>query len=833
MFKKTKVCSGVLLALGGAVMATSMPAFAQDPQRVEITGSRIKRVDAEGALPITVIDRATIESSGSTTIAEFMRSMTFASAGNFRPQSGSSGQSFAGADLRGLGDARTLILLDGRRLPKAPNIGDSTDTNSIPMAAIDRIEILTDGASAIYGSDAIAGVINFVTRKDFQGVNITAGYANPVTDGGAKQELSGIIGTVGDKGRILGGFSRTHRGMVFTRDRPWGQTLGVSSYGNNYRRLDGIAPTALTAVPGACTDTNFYLTGAGTCSFNFNAVAADEAEITNTAFFVRGETRINDDWSAYLSSSVSRVESFGRYAPTPGQVTVAADSPNNPTNGATDIVLRHRFAAAGNRDTFTDGNLYEMGVGVQGRIANSIDVDVGVSSKQSKYAELGYNFIVRPLAEQYINSGEYDIYTPSANSPDILNAIKATISRNSSFKQLDVYGTASFPLFQMGGGSSMMLVGLEHRTEDFVDQYDSLQEAGVIEGSAGNSSGGDRTVNAVLTEILFPISKTLEATFSARYEKYSDYGNDFSPKVSAKWKALPNLSLRASFGKGFRAPSLPVLTQKTQFSAESVFDPATCIAFGGDPVACNTNTLVQVDTYDQANAQLKSEKSTQFSVGSVWDITPALSLKLDYWNIKIDDVISQVTAGEILDRDQGIDPRPIPAGLGVQRDPVSGAIIRIDTGWANEGTLKTSGLDFDVLFSWGSGGMGKFGHNFRWSHMFTYDTTGGDLAGSQGLPKDRATLSNTWTLGAFDAAWNVNYIGKNGDAADSTNTNAYTTHDVQLNWTPPIKGSKLTVGVTNLTNSQPALIPYDGRNFNFYLYDSYGRTPYVRFSQKF
>jgi len=834
MFIRTKVSAGVLLALGGAVAATSLPALAQDAQRIEVTGSRIKRVDAEGALPVTVIAREQIEASGATTIAEFVRTLTFAQSGNFRPQSGSSAQSYAGADLRGLGDARTLILLDGRRLPKAPNVGDSSDTNSIPMAAVERIEILTDGASAIYGSDAIAGVINFITRKDFEGASIDVGYAKPENDGGEKREISAIIGLTGDKGRILGGFATTKRAMVFTSQRPWGQGLGVSSYGNNYVSRDPTqGPQTLVAVPGACTDTNFWLTASGTCSFNFNAVAADEASIENNSIFLRGDYRFAEDWSIYLNTSVSRVQSFGRYAPTPGQVVVDKDSPNNPSNGAYDITLRHRFAAAGNRDTFTDANLYDMGVGIQGRLFNSIDVDFGVRNSESKYLELGRNYIVRPLAEQYINSGEYDIYTPSANDPAILNAIKATISRDSVFKQLDVWANASMPLFKMGGGDSMLFVGIEHRREDFTDQYDSLQEAGVIEGSAGNSSGGGREVNALMGEVLFPISKVLEGSLSARYEKYSDYGSDFSPKASVTFKPMPNLRLRGSVGKGFRAPSLPVLTQKTQFSAESVFDPRTCIAFGGDPTKCNTNELVQVDTYDQANASLGSEKSTQWTLGAVWDVTPTLSLKLDFWSIKIDDVISQVTAQEIIDRDNGDDPRPIPAGLGITRNPINGSITRIDTGWANEGTLKTSGIDFNAMFNWALASSGKFQHNLQISHMNKYETTGGELAGTQGLPKLRMQLANGWMMGPFELAWNVNYIGSNGERAEDNYTKAYTTHDVQLSWTPPIKGSKLTIGVTNLTDEMPELIPYDGRNFNFYLYDSYGRTPYVRFSQKF
>src|SRR5690606_19034820 len=137
------------------------------------TGSRIQRADVEGALPITVIDRMDLELSGEISVADFLRTTTFNSFGSFRPQSGSSAQSFAEVSLRGLGGSRTLILIDGRRAPTAPMVGQGQDLNAVPLAAVERIEILSDGASAIYGSDAIGGVVNIITRKDFSGVEIT------------------------------------------------------------------------------------------------------------------------------------------------------------------------------------------------------------------------------------------------------------------------------------------------------------------------------------------------------------------------------------------------------------------------------------------------------------------------------------------------------------------------------------------------------------------------------------------------------------------------------------------------------------------------------------
>lgn len=831
MFQRTKLCTGLLIAFGGSFALTSMPVVAQE--RVEVTGSRIKRAESEGALPVTVITREQLEGSGASSVAEFVRSVSFAAAGNFRPQSGSSAQAFASIDLRGLGSDRTLVLIDGRRLPKAPFVGSAVDINSIPMAMVERIEVLTDGASAVYGSDAIAGVVNVVTRKDFTGVQVTAGAHRPVTKGGDKEEYSALIGVKNDKGGITAGVTRSTRGMVYTRDQPWGVDRGVSSFGNNYRTIDenGVPTSGFAAVPGFSCDTNGFYVAGTLCAYDFNLVAANEAQVTNSAFFANGNYNISDTWNAYLNTWVSRVESFGRYAPTPASITIAADSPNNPTNGASLVQLRHRFAAAGNRDTFTDNNVYDILMGARGTLFGA-DIDFGARRTESKYAELGRGYIVRPIAEQYINDGTYDITDPFGAPQDVLSAMTATVGRDSVFKQTEFFVNASKDVFKLAGGNAMLAVGAETRKEVFSDIYDSLSEAGVIEGSAGNSSFGSRKVHSLTAELSMPFVKGLDVSLAGRFEKYSDYGSDFAPKISAAFSPMKGLKLRASAGTGFRAPPLNILNAKETFSAEPVLDPTTCQVFNGG-LPCDDNQLVQVDTYTVANSALKSEQSKQFSFGASFDATSWLNLTADYWNIKIDDTIGQIGAQDLINRSNGTDPRAIPAGLGVVRSPIDGSIIRVNSGYANEGTIKTSGIDIKMLASYKIGSWGSLKHDLAYSHMLTYKDDGDELAGTQGLPKNRATLANTWEYGDFDLNWIVNYIGGHGDKADQTAVGSYVTHDVQFNWNTPIKGGKLTVGVANLGDKYPSLVPYDGRPFNYYLYDSYGRTPYVRFEQKF
>lgn len=833
------VVQGLAVAFGGLVI-TAANGQVQPPalERVEITGSRIKRVDIEGALPVTVISREEIEASGATTVAEFIRLVPFASTGNFRPQSGSSAQSLAEIDLRGLGAERTLVLIDGRRAAKGPMIGDRVDLNIIPMAMIERVEILLDGASAIYGSDAIGGVVNFITKKSFQGIELMAGASRPRVKGGDRDEGHAIIGIQGERGRIIGGASFSSRDIIFSRDRPWPVTRGASVFGNNYTTGTRDPDTGewssnfdFTAIPGGCNDPNFFMLGAS-CRYDFTQVAADEAELKNQGVFVRGDYRITDNWTGYLAASVSRVQSFGRYAPTPGRnIFLAADNPFNPTFGtpnAQEVELFHRFAAAGPRDTTTDNNYYNFNAGAQGVIGN-VDVDFGVRRSDSKFYELGRNFIVSSIAQQFIADGRYDLTNPSGNPAEVLNGIKATISRDARFLDEEVYGNAAFRLFQMGGGQAQLSIGGEYRKETFFDLFDSLQEAGAIEGSAGNSSGGDRNIRALYGELLLPITKTLETNLSARYERYSDYGNDFSPKLAVRWKPIANLVLRASAGKGFRAPSLPILTQKTTFSAEAVVDPVSCAVLNPGEDDC------QVNTFFSANPLLDSEKSTQYSFGGVWDATDWLSLKADYWNVKIEDTIREIGAQDLVDRDRGTDPRPIPPGLRVVRNP-AGVITRIDAGFANEGEIKTDGIDASIAGNFRLGAAGQLRSELRWTHVLSWKEGGFDFSGSIGQPDDRAMLVNSWALGSVSAAWNINYIGRNEfqpNSPDRRSVGSYVTHDLQVTWKTPIRGSELVVGVVNAFDKLPTLVNFDNREFNFNLYDAYGRTPYIRYTQRF
>ena len=828
----------------GALATTS--AFAQESEdaaatldTIEVTGSRLKRADIEGAVPVVVIDRADIDASGDVSVADVLRDSTFASFGNFKPQSGSSAQSLATIDLRGVGSGRTLVLIDGRRAPTNPMSASSgSDLNAIPLAAVERIEILSDGASAVYGSDAIGGVVNVILRKDFNGAEIRYGVGSTEVTGGDLQDMSVVFGSSSDRTRVIGGAASSKRGMVFTRDQIGGQTPGVSLYGNNYYNWD---TQAIDPVPGfSCDQGAFYFLGSGLCSFNFNSVAANDAKVDNTSVFIRADHQINDNWTVYGAATMTKVETFGRYAPVPGVVVVddgtqsdinggVACGPGGCAPGTTDgnpTYYFHRFAAAGNRDNWTDTTNADYLVGFQGQLTDTIGLDFGLRRTDYKYVELGRGYIVASLANEAANNGSYDLANPYAADPDVLSGMQATISRDSRWTTDEIYALLSFDLFEMGGGTSNGVFGVEYREDTLVDQYDSLSEAGLVLGSSGNSSAGSRDAKAAYFELLLPFSSSFDVTLAGRFDSYSDYGNDFSPKIAMRWQPLENLTLRGSYGQGFRAPGLDILTQKTTFSAEPVNDAQSCIALG-QPANCQ----LQVDTFFQANPELESEQSTQFSVGAVWDPLEWLDFSVDYYAIEVENTINQITPQAIINSD--LDPAtygPIPPGMSITRR-ANGAIDQIVAGYANQGTLDTDGIDFRMNTNFDLGKYGQLRNQLTISYINSYDIDDGlgnvtEFLDINGYPDRRGSLNNTWTFGDFTAGWNINYIGENGPVG------GYATNDVQLSWQAPWNG-QITVGATNVGDRYPELVAFDGRPWNFYLYDAYGRTTYLRYTQTF
>jgi iron complex outermembrane receptor protein len=876
---RTALAAGALATSVAVPTAIAQEEAAADLDRVQVTGSRIQRTDIEGALPVTVIDREQIERSGFQSVADLLRNTTFNSAGSYRPQSGSSFQGLNLIDLRGLGSSRSLVLVDGRRLTMAPQAGSAQDLNSIPLGAVERIEILSDGASAIYGSDAIGGVVNVITRRDFNGAELTIGHGqvSVPSDGGDRDWGSAVFGSSTADTRIIGGVSWNKREIIFERDFPW-VSPGSSIYGNNWFDETFVAK----AIPNGCNDANFIATvigGNDRCQYNFNATNANEASNSLESIFLKADQRINDDWSVFANASVARTNSFGRYAPAPDTnyfypgYELGPDAFNNPTNpnawfydannpnsvpfdpafagtdGVADprtVYSYHRFAAAGNRDSEVNGENLDFMIGAEGTVG-MFEVDFGARRVRNKTYDIGNGYLAAATAWGFVrdfNPGYspdglvfdpaqyyygYDLQSPGANPQDVLSGSVITISRVAEFGIDEVFASAAFDIVEIGGGMIQGFFGAEKRDEKYSDKYDSQSEAGLVGGSAGNSAGGGRDVTAAYFEVLAPVTNTFEVSFAGRYDDYSDFGSNFSPKISFRFQPLDNLMLRASYGEGFRAPPLDILTQQTSFSADSVTDPVTCLALSGD-----ADEPCQINAFYIANPDLGAEESKQYAFGVAYQPLNWLNMSLDYYNIEIDERIRSFTSQNLIDRELAGDP--VPPGLGVTRNAL-GVITRIDAGFGNEGTLETEGIDLNIQTNFNFNEFGRLEQVLQMSQILDYSIDGGrDLTKDPGLPERRISFQNAYTFGDFEFAYNLNLIGKQyrqivaGEGVGSIGS--WTTHDVQVSYFAPWDG-QFTIGVQNVTEKLPEFVAFGGRDYNYSLYNGWGRVAYARYTQRF
>jgi iron complex outermembrane recepter protein len=886
MYTNNKLSKAVRLAMAfGAVSATAFTASVTAAEeevakveRIEVTGSRIKRTDLEGAVPVTVIDRAAIDFSGQTSVSDLIRNTSFNTSGSFRPQSGTSNQGTSSVNLRGLGSERSLVLVDGRRLPKSPSTGNSQDLNSIPMAAVERIEILSDGASAVYGSDAIAGVINIITRKDFNGVEFRLGASEVSipSEGGEREEGSAVFGSSSDNASVIGGVSWNSRDIIFERHLPW-VSPGASSFGVNYRTLPGPYQSIISAED--CDSLpDFFHTGAtNVCAYNFNASNANEASTGNTSGFLKAEYDINDDWKIFSHTLVSKTKSFGRYAPSLNDAGDAAflsdDSPNNPINPDSPfyipafaaefaaaraeeiaagedpslVQIRHRFAALGPRDSQVDNWSTDFLVGAEGMVGD-VAIDFGVRKSKSKTYEIGRNYLMSSNARAAMDSGAYMLNDPfgtrftdpaeASAYQTLLRSLKVTTARIGVFDQEEAFASASFDVFEMDAGTVQAVFGAEYRKETYADTYDSLSEAGQVGGSAGNSAGGSRDVKGAYFEALVPVLEGMELSFAGRFDKYSDYGSDFSPKVALRYDVMEGMVFRASYGEGFRAPTLDILTQQPQPGNPSVQDPATCAAFGQVPCSA---AGVQVNALTIANPEISSESSKQLSLGLAYQPTDWLNFSADYYDIEISNLIRFFGVGTILQRN--LTGQPLPPGIGLTRT-ASGGIDLVTQGYSNEGKWAITGLDFNVNTNFDFGGFGRLNQTLQLSHRLSNEIDGGrNQVNDPGEPRQRGSLNNTYVWENLDFAWNINYIGSQyGELDVDDNDNVFkaghfaswVTHDVQVSYTLPTN-TKISIGANNVFEKAPQLgtDPTFTRGYNFDLYDAYGRVMYLRVSQSF
>ena len=901
MKKHSLIRNAVHFALTTGVAASltgmSATAFAQEEEadkeldKVRVTGSRISRVDLEGPEPVTVISREDIDASGDISVAEVLRGSTFNSFGSFKESSGSSAQSQATVSLRGVGSQRTLVLLDGRRISYAPTLSGAANLNTLPLASVERIEILRDSASAVYGSDAIGGVINVILRKDFEGVQLSAGMGRPTQDGGDEASGSIVGGISSARGNLLFSLEHSERDRIFNGDRLFSRT-GLSSFGfpGSFGATDPVSGAFAGTFPDArCPaggprfdgsqfqDSNSTGTGPGNlCQFNYARTSANEASIRRDNLFVNGTFEISDDTQFFGRATITKAFSFGRYAPTP-QVggspflpTMGFDNPNNPTiggvdtngdgvgdivsgatNGAFDLSIFYRNVPGGFRDGLVDDILFDSIAGFNGTLdfMGGSEWEVAVQHSRQTSQSSDFGFASRSLTQQVIDDGTFDIFgvnDPNGPDPAIARSFAVDGFTNNESRIFGFDAQISFDLFQMNNGPVPLVVGIEYGDELFSQNFDEQQNQGNIDGSAGGADiQGDRSRYSVFAETNIPLASLFNVGIAARFDHYNDFGDTVNPKVSLEFRPLDTLLLRATYGTGFRAPTLANLFGTPAQSFNGAVDTLRCNASGGGvPNAPglpqgNPCLTTQYQNFSGGNVNLDAEESDSYNVGVVWNPIDDFSVTVDYYNIEFDQQISTIPLQQILNNEAaGVGP----GGTQNVFRGNNGKINFIQAGLTNLSGVKTSGVDLDVTYSFGFETFGDFTARGAVSHVLDFETETNpgsgftDFIAGNFVPDYRANLSLQWTKGDVG----VNLIGEFIEASDDGTTLAggyanelgsWTTWNLQFNYATPWDG-RLAIGARNLFDKDPPL--NQSLSHPFYsnqLHDIYGRVPYVRYEQ--
>ncbi|WP_445363281.1 TonB-dependent receptor plug domain-containing protein [Microbulbifer sp. ANSA003] len=938
--KKNLMSAAIKGALGltaAAIMVPAMPAFAQqDAEMVEeviVTGSRIQRADLEGALPIQVMDADAIAATGATSAPELMSKLTSMQGMIVAADSvGGTGGGIQTANLRALGSSYTLVLLNGRRMASSTS-GSEVDLSHIPLAAIEQVEILTDGASALYGSDAIAGVVNFILKREVDSTTVNVRYDKPEASGGgdiASFDITSGFGSLDEDGfTIMGSFSHHEQSELAAKDRDWART-GIIQVTNPVSGNTGMFFNGSTnSIPGNAyvyyTDAwkaanggedapnsetfNPYLEANGNCApdnapsgsvcaFDYTSTLFILPEKETDSIFLSGKYRISDNLEGFSELVYSERTITSKTAPYPtGQVPLPIDSQlvqdyvlpyaSVDASDIDQVTGTWRALAAGNRVTEWKSDAFHFVTGVNGSVGDiNFEAAAFHSSTDQEENYPDGHLLAEEFAE-LASSGQLNIFEPADSlSEDTASLVAPTIyDGNYGTTETSTTGfdlSMDMPLFSMEGGEAQLAAGIDFRRTTYEEGISDANRDGLILfRQAGDTYDLERDVYGAYAEVLFPVLDTLDFTASMRYDSVggtdavvngSDLGSgsssesDVTYKLSTRWAATDNLSFRASYGTGFKAPSMLELAKPlVNFGVTSgTFD---CVFPTGDELRnlCVANSGFQAQVLQVGNTELSPETSTQYSLGFVLDTDSGFTATVDYWNISMEDQVDYLPEQEIF----GNWEKYRDLFVGVHNSTTGRDELGIIQAFVNIGETEVSGIDYrfeqslelsfgDMLLSLGGtymienenslfgSSMGEFGANdevtFRNQIRAGISLSHGNFTHNLGMNYRSGYLDQVNSIGLIDD--DGSYITETVYDADGVGTEqivyedvqltipSYITFDVQSQVALMEDQLTLKLGINNLTDEEPPrTLRTSGAGhqlgFDPRYSDGYGRTVYL------
>ncbi|EHQ58733.1 outer membrane cobalamin receptor protein [gamma proteobacterium HIMB55] len=879
----------VSLLAANAMVANTALAQDGDIEEVVITGSYIKGTGTDEASPVDVLNSDYIQKQGALTIGELTQKLAVSSGTENNPDSFTAGstQGTSNVNLRGLGLTSTLVLVNGKRQTIAAAIANDgsvfVDTATIPMAALERVEILKEGATATYGSDAVAGVVNFILRDDFDGVEVSLGHQTTATSSQDTSDVSILAGTnLSDNTNVMVAASFLQQDAMSSAERSYTTINAVSTLGRSFLNLGGLAPGLPVVIEGSggyagpygpgetipdanCEANGGILSGGfipslggQKCGFlygpRFNLVNEEErtnvyaaiTHDTDSGITVRGEIGFaknevldNPQSPSYPNLSFPTIAPGQAGSPFNGFVRwygrplgSEAPSPLAPRNSET---LRASLDLSGT----LDGGAWDW----------NASVTYSENDREGWQPDTIKSRLDAALAGAGGESGTetFNIFDPSQNSASLIDYISAETYTKMSTDLTVADLVVSGPWFELDDfGTVNLAYGAQFRHEGFsiarndisTQQRDSvtgaLQDVDLIFLGGGTEPSASRDSFAAFAEVSMPLNDSVELNVAARYESL-ETESSLDPKIALRWQVSDDVVIRGSMSTAFREASLI-----QQFNRQTSLQGLVDTSVGG-----SSGTLF-IRVLTEGDVELKPETSTNTNLGVVWTPSDNFNMRVDWWQFEYEDVIT-------IENAQGkINADPNRQDPDVRRSD-AGQLIGVSTNFINAATVDTDGFDVSADWNLPAGDAGDFGVQLAYSRFNSYeipDGNGGtrDVVGSfnhdnfvRSMPEAKWNLTADWERGNHSAAvvlYHVDsYTTSRAVPASAaamgfdSNIDSWRTIDASYNYNFNIGDTQgvLTLGGKNLTDEEAPRV-YDAANFSYdpKQHDPRGRIYYAR-----
>ena len=853
-----------------------------------VTGSRIKRVDIDGVGKVNVLTADDFAKIGAVSIDQLLKYSPFTAGAQAGAESNylsaKEGYGTASVNLRGLGQNRTLVLVNGRRFVAGGSGANSVvDLNAIPVNMIDRIETLLDGSSAIYGADAVAGVVNMITKRSFDGMQIDASYGVTEESDAENSEVNLVFGReMQDKGFIISA-NYTDRKAARSKDRSFSECFfeeedgekfcsGSSSTAGGRGSTETLGNVQFNQDPNGDGD-SFVPYSFALHAFDFQEFFNLTAPYDRTNISASGYIDLTDRVRLFTENTYSKRNSDTEASPASfaGRL-FSATYPHNPTGE--DLTLRRRMVEEGfgARIWEQEVSLFRTVVGLEGAMDNGWNWDVSANYGKSQSDEKFTNAIdVLNLAATMVEADcaapsntqcvdWFGINDPSSEALAFINATVPTVGEN---VQTSIVANVSGDLFELSGRPAGFAAGIEYRKDE--GEYRRTYTRPTLSGGGGSTAPIDADLSSteVYAESTIPIADSFDLNLAARYSDYSDFDSEFTYKVGGDWRVTDTFRLRSTFSTSVRTPNIRELYTTEEINFTTFVDPcdqwesngdtnlmANCAA---DVGAGFTQSELFVEVDYPGNQNLSPEKADTITFGAVFEpgMVDGLVLTVDYFQIDIDDSIRNVSPSAALEQCYFSANKTHPTCDDIFRDIFSGDVVFLAVPLVNAAKEKMRGVDFGARYGFRALNS-DFTVNWDTSYLDQFDI---DFAGARSTVEWAGTISNgegghgsytKWrsnlSLGVDREKWGASYhISYIGDAdsqfqrigATAPRVGSITYHNLEgsLRLTEKFV---LRGGINNLFDKDP---PYYtdaiDQNTDPFTYDLLGRRFFMKASYKF